>query len=94
MLQGTCSDVGESWLTARPCRAMDDRRLTVRPFEPQTMSDNAAVAIEDANGTATPMSKHRTVLTLDELRIAICVPKPPVRAHVALVADLPRLVER
>ncbi len=27
---------------------MDDRRLTVRPFEPQTMSDNAAVAIEDA----------------------------------------------
>jgi adenosylcobyric acid synthase len=47
MLQGTGSDVGKSLLLAGLARAYTRRGLTVRPFKPQNMSNNAAVT---ANG--------------------------------------------
>lgn len=53
MLQGTGSDVGKSVLVAGLCRAAVRRGLTVRPFKPQNMSNNAAVAAipgEDKQG--------------------------------------------
>ena len=46
MFQGTGSDVGKSLVVAGLCRALIKRGMTVRPFKPQNMSNNAAVTPE------------------------------------------------
>ncbi len=46
MIQGAGSDVGKSLIVAGLCRAFRNRGLTVRPFKPQNMSNNAAVTAD------------------------------------------------
>ena len=46
MFMGTGSDVGKSLIVAGLCRLFSNRGLTVRPFKPQNMSNNAAVTAD------------------------------------------------
>ena len=46
MFMGTGSDVGKSLIVAGLCRALSNRGLSVAPFKPQNMSNNAAVTVD------------------------------------------------
>ncbi|SEB01563.1 cobyric acid synthase [Rubrimonas cliftonensis] len=46
MIQGTGSNVGKSMIVAGLCRAARRRGLSVAPFKPQNMSNNAAVTAD------------------------------------------------
>ena len=46
MIQGAGSNVGKSMLVAGIARAMSNRGMSVAPFKPQNMSNNAAVTVD------------------------------------------------
>jgi len=68
MIQGCGSDVGKSLLVAGLCRLFTNRGVSVRPFKPQNMSNNAAVTAdggEIGRSTALQAIACRTPPTVD-----------------------------
>ena len=68
MFQGTGSDVGKSLIVAGLARALTLRGLTVRPFKPQNMSNNAAITSDGGEiGRAQALQARaaRTPATVD-----------------------------
>jgi adenosylcobyric acid synthase len=74
MIAGTGSDVGKSLIVAGLARLLRRRGLTVRPFKPQNMSNNAAVTSDggeigraqalQARAAATPATVHMNPVLL------------------------------
>ena len=86
MLQGTGSNVGKSLLVAGLCRAYADRGLRVRPFKPQNMSNNAAIAgdgFEIGRAQALQARAARTAATPD-MNPVLLKPQTDVGAQIIL----------
>src|ERR1700754_3658591 len=84
MIQGCGSDVGKSVIVAGLCRLFTNRGLTVRPFKPQNMSNNAAVTIdggEIGRAQALQAVACRTPVTVD-MNTVLLKPQSDVGAQV------------
>ena len=78
MLQGTGSDVGKTVLVAGLCRLARNKGFNVRPFKPQNMSNNAAVAqVPLADGTGGEIGRAQALQAM-ACGVPSCVDMNPV----------------
>ncbi len=86
MFQGTGSDVGKSTLVAGLCRLARRRGLTVAPFKPQNMSNNAAVCPDGGEiGRAQALQARAAGIDLHvDLNPVLLKPQSDMTAQVVL----------
>ena len=85
MFQGTGSDVGKSLIVAGLCRAFARRGVTVRPFKPQNMSNNAAVVDGGEIGRAQALQARAAgVAATVHMNPVLLKPQSEVGAQVVL----------
>lgn len=86
MIQGTGSNVGKSMLVAGLCRAARRRGLSVAPFKPQNMSNNAAVTV-DGGEIGRAQALQALACGLDahtDMNPVLLKPETDVGAHVVV----------
>ncbi|MEO1611587.1 MAG: cobyric acid synthase, partial [Pseudomonadota bacterium] len=89
MIQGTGSNVGKSMLVAGLCRAARERGVSVAPFKPQNMSNNAAVTADGREiGRAQALQARASGLPLhSDMNPVLLKPETDVGAQVIVQGE-------